>query len=355
MPYRLIRRLPFQPGEYLQDVAMSRWTAWVGKNADGVVVIGLAVVSGLLGLADIMGTYKVDAAILTVLALLALTLLRDRVQVESAEKRAGEFIARATRALETMPTDDRMAQWQETVTGIRTALAHSTLVQVVPGAEMGHVHALARRKTDRWTFKGGTGTYLRAVTLPECLKSARGERRPLKVQFEVIDPTNAELCGRYAAFRSSLAPGPDATGEAWTLDRTRKEAFATILAACWYRQRFTLLDVAGGLSAAMSTFRVDMSSSLLIITQEESAAPALVVEAGKPHYSAYERELQSSFDQARQVPLGLGREVPLSDEPTVDEARRLLARLGVALPSTFGDRDVSDIIGKAIRPRNPYR
>jgi hypothetical protein len=334
---------------------MSRWAAWVGKNADGVVVVGLAVVSGLLGLADIMGTYDVQAAILTVLALLALTLLRDRAQMESADKRAADFITRATRVLEKMPSDERMAEWQDTVSSIRTALAHSTLVQVMPGAEIAYVHALARRKTDRWAFKGGTGTYLRAVTLPECLKSAREERRPLKVQFEIIDPTNAELCGRYAAFRSSLAPGPDATGENWTPDRTRKEAFATILAACWYRQRFTLLDVAGGLSAVMTTFRVDMSSSFLIITQEESAAPALVVEAGKPHFSAYEQELQSSFDQARQVQLSLGREVPLSDEPTVDEARRLFTRLGVGLPSTFGDRDVSDIIAKAIRPRNPYR
>jgi hypothetical protein len=45
----------------------------------------------------------------------------------------------------------------------------------------------------------------------------------------------------------------------------------------------------------------------------------------------------------------LGREVSLSDEPAVDEARRLFTRLAAALPSTFADRDVSDIIAKAIR------
>jgi hypothetical protein len=334
---------------------MSRWVAWFGKNADGVVVIGLAVIAGYLGFADIINSYDVDSAILTVLALLALTLLRERAQLESVQERASEFITRATRAIEAMPDAARVAEWQDTITSMRAELTHAMLVQVLPGAEIGHVHALARRKTDRWAFKGGTGTYLRAVTLPECVRAAREERRPIKVQFEIIDPTSAELCGRYAAFRSSLAPGPDATGEEWTLDRTRKEAFATILAACWYRQRFTLLDISGGLSSVMTTFRVDMSSSYLIITQEESASPALVVEAGKPHFSAYDRELQSSFEQARPVQLGLARDVPLSDEPTVDEARRLFARLSVALPSTFGDRDVSDIIGKAIRPRNPYQ
>jgi hypothetical protein len=333
---------------------MSRWTAWLGRNADGVVVIGLAVVSGFLGLADIMGTYDVQAAILTVLALLALTLMRSRAQMEAIERNAGEFITRAAQALDAMPSRDRLAEWQGTLTGVADSLAHNALIQVVPGAEIAHWHAQARRKTDRWVFKGGTGTYLRAVTLPECLKSARDERRPLKVQFEIIDPTKAELCGRYAAFRSSLAPGPDATGEAWTLDRTRKEAFATILAACWYQQQYTLLEFAGGLSSTMSTFRVDMSSSLLIITQEESAAPALVVAAGKPHYGAYERELQSSFAQARPVPLGQAQEVPLSSEPSVDEVRRLLARLGLALPAVFGNQEVTDIIRKAIRAKDPY-
>jgi hypothetical protein len=105
----------------------------------------------------------------------------------------------------------------------------------------------------------------------------------------------------------------------------------------------------------MTTFRMDMSSSYLIITQESASKPALVVEAGKPHFSAYEQELQSSFHQARFVELGRARGVPLSEEPTVDEARRLFAGLGVALPSTFTDKDVTDIIGKALRPPNPYQ
>lgn len=333
---------------------MARWLTWFGKNADGVVVIGLAVVAGFLGLADILGTYDVQAAILTVLALLALTLLRDRAQMDAVDRHSSEFIARATRALESMPDAGRLAHWQATVDRLSASLEHAALVQVVPGAETGHVLATARHKTDRWLFKGGTGTYLRAVTLVECVKSARHDRRPVKVRFEIIDPTNAALCARYAAFRSSLAPGPDATGEEWTPDRTRKEAFATIVAACWHRQRYTLLDVAGGLSATMTTVRMDMSASHLIITQEESASPALVVEAGKPHFSAYERELQASFEQARPVPLALAAEVPLSDVPTVDEVRRLLSRLGLPLPSTFGTQDVHDIIAKAVRAVNPY-
>jgi hypothetical protein len=253
-----------------------------------------------------------------------------------------------------MPDAARLAEWQATVAQLGIALRHASMVQAVPGDEIGRLHMMARVKTDRWVFKGGTGTYLRAVTLPACVDAARKEHRPIEVQFEIIDPTDRELCARYAAFRASLEPGPDGTGEYWTLDRTRKEAFATVLAACWHRQHFTLLKISGGLSSVMTTFRTDMSSSHVIITQESSTSPALVVEAGKPHFSAYEQELQSSFDQAKPVPLSLAREVPLSDEPAVDEVRRLFARLGLPLPSTFADTDVSDIIVKAIRPKNPY-
>jgi hypothetical protein len=46
--------------------------------------------------------------------------------------------------------------------------------------------------------------------------------------------------------------------------------------------------------------------------------------------------------------------VSLSDEPSVDETRRLFALLDLDLPGTFTDRDVADIVRKAIRPKNPY-
>ena len=345
---------------------MKRIISWLADNADAVIGLTIAIVASVLGIINLVPAYVIANVTVLMLATLAFIALRDRhrseaaarqieVSVTGAHAEVLDLFSRTKRVLDAMPEAVRFDEWQDTLARLRTALTHASLVQVVPGAEIRHVHTLARLKTDRWVFKGGTGTYLRAVTLPDCVDSARKEHRPIEVQFEIIDPTDRDLCGRYAAFRASLEPGPDGTGEYWTIDRTRKEAFATIFAACWHRQHFTLLKIAGGLSQVMTTFRTDMSSSHVIITQESSTSPALVVEAGKPHYSAYEQELQSSFDQARPVPLGLAREVSLSDEPTVDETRRLFARLGVALPSTFTDRDVSDIIAKALRPRNPYQ
>ena len=80
----------------------------------------------------------------------------------------------------------------------------------------------------------------------------------------------------------------------------------------------------------------------------------MVIDAGKPYYRSYSQELLASLEQTKQVPITMARDVPLGDEPTVDETRKLFTRLNVQLPRSFGDRDVSDIIRKAIQPKNPY-
>lgn len=333
---------------------MARLVAWISRNADGAIALVLAFISGVLGLADIMRSDDIEAAILIILALLATTLLRDRARSEAGEIQLGGVMRQTLDLLAAMPDKRRLAELQQTVSATRDALDAASLIRVLPGQEVSHIHAVARRDTDRWYFRGGTGTYLRAATLPECVAIARREKRVLKLQAEILDPADEQVCRRYAEYRRSLSPEPDGTGETWTTDRTRKESFATILAACWYRQHFTFLTVALGLTSTMSTFRWDMSARYLIITQEDPAQPALVADAGKPFYRACDRELQASLEQSRRVPVDLARDVQLSEEPTIDEARKLLRAVGLELPRSFGDDEVGDIIRRAIKPPNPY-
>ncbi|MGH3888757.1 MAG: hypothetical protein ACRDSZ_19725 [Pseudonocardiaceae bacterium] len=303
-----------------------RFTRWLRANADGVVALLVAATVGVLAVLDVFGAdvfgtegiNTVNAAILLVLALLAVTLLKDR---QSASK----------------------------------VLTDASAVRQLSGVEVGQEYAEARRHTEQWIFKGGTGTYLRAVTLRECVEHARREQRPLRMQLEVIDPTDDALCTAYAQFRSSLTPGPDGTGETWTFERTRKESFATVLAACWYRQRFTFLTIEVGLSTVMSTFRWDLSSHSVIMTQDDPSHPALMFTKGKPYYRAYSRELVASFRQARRVDIDKASGLQLGDEPTVEDTRKLFTMLELELPRSFTDRDVSDVIGKALRAKNPYR
>jgi hypothetical protein len=296
---------------------MGRLAAWLKGNADGFFALVIAVTVGILGVLDVLGADEVNAAILLTLALLSTTLLRDR-----------KFASRA--------------------------LLETSAVRLLSGPEVDRVHADAHHETDQWLHKGGTGTHLRAVTMKECVEHARRSRRPIRMQVEIVDPDNASLCAEYAQYRASLASGKERAGEAWTADRVRKESLATVLAACWYRQRYSFLRIEVGLSSVMTTFRWDMCSQWVMISQEPTAS-AMLFEKGRPHFRAFNRELVASFEQTRQVDVTRAKELTLSDEPSVDQTRELFALLGLTLPGSFVDRDVADIVRRALKPGNPGR
>ena len=188
------------------------------------------------------------------------------------------------------------------------------------------------------------------MTLPHCIRNAEHDRRDLLIQIEIIDPTVEELCDYYARHRLL---NPDGTGERWTTRRARNEAYATILAACWYLQRFrAFLTIGVALSETVPTFRWDLASDCVMVTHED-ASPHLMFGKSSPHYNVYDRALNSSFRQARSVPLEKAK-VRLSNEPTATEARAVFRELGLELPQSMPDNEVEDIIRRAVHARNPY-
>jgi hypothetical protein len=327
---------------------------WAAQNADGAIALLLAVVVAVLGImpegimADKIQTQLVDAATLVIMALVATALLRDRVRQAPVEAITSGLLSELPERLA------RLDQIESLVVGTRHALDALQLVRVLGSRqEIAQAHAEARKDTTRWIFKGGTGTYLRAVTLPECVAAARRDKRHLSVRIEIIDPSDAEVCETYAHYRRSLSDAPDGTGEMWTPDRARKESYATILAAFWHRQRYGLLDIEVGLSSTMTTFRWDLSATRLIMTVEDPNK-AMTALADTFYYDNCLTELRLSFEQARRVPLDLYKKTPLSDEPTVEEVHDLFTRIAVPLPRAYDDRDIVDIARKALRARDPY-
>jgi hypothetical protein len=325
---------------------MSRFATWIGKNADGLIGLVLAACIAILAWADVVGTNQVNSAVLLILAVLATTLLRDRV-------RSG-FIERDVRKV-----CEQVEALDTKVTGFQHALEQASKLRVLRGDAIGEALATARRDTDIWTFKGGTGTFIRAVTLPECIQRAREVGRALTVRLEILDPTNDDLCQQYSAFQRSSSHILGGTGEVWTAERTRKESFATILAACWYRQRFRLLNVEVGLSSAITTFRWDLSSHYLIMTQligqRDAREPALLIERGSIYYDRYATELRTSLEQSLLLPIEqASKTVSLDDEPSVEQTQKLFVALNLPLPSSFDEDAVSEIIQKAIHGKNLY-
>ncbi|KUN01730.1 hypothetical protein AQI95_30325 [Streptomyces yokosukanensis] len=301
---------------------MENAIAWALRNVDGVVAIGVALVVGAMDvLNQNMDDNIVSGATLLVLAALVYGSLTERRR--------------------------RMADLRAATAGTSRAIEDLAMVRALSGAEVALAHERARRATTRWVFKGGTGTYLRAVTLPECVLEAQRQRRSLSMKIDIINPADDHVCAAYARFRSTFG------FTEWTVERTRKEAYATVVAACWHRQRLDTLEIDVHLSSVAPTLRFDLSDTCLIITQDDPSRVSLYVERDRPLYDYYVTELHQSREQA--VKLDLREAVPLADEPTVDEVGRLLDRLGLPLPPSFTDRDVGDIIDKALRAENPYR
>ncbi|MGW2248783.1 hypothetical protein ACWCXH_01065 [Kitasatospora sp. NPDC001660] len=310
-----------EPGRRLE-----RALAWAIRNSDGVVAFTGATVVGLLDmLGDTVAERVGSGATLLVLAALVYGTLADRKR--------------------------RAADIREAMAGTRRALEGMTAIRELAGSEVEQALAQARQDTDRWVFKGGTGTYLRAVTLPECVREAQRLRRSLTVKIDIVHPGDERACRAYARFRQAF--GRPSDGDPWTTGRTRKESFATVLAACWYRQRLDTLEIDVHLSSVVPTLRYDLSASCAIVTQDDPSRVSLYVEKGRPLYDYYVTDLHHYREQA--VKLDLRDAEPLGDEPTVEEVRRLFDGLGLPLPADLTDRDVGEIVDKALRTENPYR
>jgi len=63
----------------------------------------------------------------------------------------------------------------------------------------------------------------------------------------------------------------------------------------------------------------------------------------------------ASLRQCRPVPMNRLDHIELSDELSIDETRKLFTELDLPLPRTFTDRNVAEIVSKAIQAKNPYR
>ena len=302
---------------------------WVIRNLDVIIAVGLGLTIGLLDVfGDVVSDDVSSGATLLVLGALAVGSLTERVR--------------------------RRSDIREVSAETRRTLEDLAMVRSLSGSEVGEALKTARQETSRWYFKGGTGTYLRAVTLPRCVEIATRQRTPLTVKIDIINPGNEQTCSDYARFRHTFARQRNVTAEnAWTTSRTRKESYATVLAACWFQQRLDTLDISVHLSSGVPTLRFDLSDSCLVITQDDPNRVSLLVARDQPLYDYYVTELHQSREHA--VRLDLHGMPPLTAEPTVDEVRAVFAHLNLELPAVFTDGDIGEIIDKALHAEDPYR
>jgi hypothetical protein len=330
---------------------------WFAENSDALAALLLGLTAVMIGLFSTVKQDVLDNCILGTLAVLSFALLRDRWTRDSADQATRDACERVTEALVPLqPALPALHDLKQSVERMNATVEGVATVQTLVGTPaLEPVFAKAREDTTQWTFRGGTGTYTRAMTLPLCVAKARDSmpRRGLEVRLLILDPLNADLCAMYAEYRTTIPSRVDGTGESWTPRRTQKESFATVLAAGWYKRSYGLLNISVYLMSMMSTFRYDLSDSKLIITQDHPDFPAMVISMENPHYHAYATEINKSQQQARPVAID-GPHSQLTGQLTEAKARQFFIDAGLRLPDSFTGGDVRQIIEKAIRARNPY-
>lgn len=329
---------------------------WVKDNAESVIALLLAVTMSVFGLIDLIPADLVSKVIPLTLGVVAFAMLRDRWRQESVNNEIKTTIAGVADTLrELNEREGRLSTLGGLLTDTQRALDGLASVQFAVGAEVSEALTLARTGTDRWIFKGGTGAHTRVITLPNCLRQARHDRRELLMRMEILDPTDFDACNRYARLYQSLAESDDDDAHTWDGKGTQIESYATILAACWHKQRVPhLLDIEIALTSAVSTFRWDLSSRYLIVTQRGPRFPAMIVERGKPYYDSWSIELRTSFGESDRIPLERALDTALGQEPSVPDVRSLFDALDLELSDDFSDGDIAKIIEKALHDSNPF-
>lgn len=301
---------------------------WWRENVDTLAVIVVVVVMSALGTVDVISSATIVQTLPAVLGVFAIAILRDRSRSQSEGRQISKLL-------------DAVRRTDSKIDGLST-------LRMLHGNEVGEMLAKARRDTATWIFRGGTGTHTRVITIPDCIAIARPDRRVLQMRLEIIDPTDLDLCEEYARLYRRLALGPDDDAWTWTGDGTRRESFATVLAACWYKQRYAPLQIDVGLASVISTFRYDMSAKYLIVTQRGPRFQAMLLPQGHAHYEYWRFELDMSFGRSRRLPIDTAAaRAPLGDPPDAEQTRGLFHELGIDLPADYDDDDVREIITRA--------
>ncbi|MBU8768269.1 hypothetical protein [Cytobacillus oceanisediminis] len=206
------------------------------------------------------------------------------------------------------------------------------------------------RDTNEYWFSGNSARYTRAVTLPELAESSRTENVSKSITMLLLNPTDKQLCEEYIKYRSGVRSA-NKNGE-WTVERIRKDIYASIIAAYAYAAEHPLLEIKIGLKKTFSLLRVDLGKNLVVLTKEDKQDPGLFAEAGSFHYSVYREELKFSLKQSNILPVHSVQGIPFSNL-NKDNVKKFLDDLGI-YEASISDQDFEEIIELAKDRENPY-
>lgn len=221
-------------------------------------------------------------------------------------------------------------------------------MSIIGGHEIGSEFDRMLTGASGWSFRGGTGRWVRAVVLPRLAASARRDNRSMDVYLEVLNPWNSDACQQYAQYRARARSG---LGSQWTAHNARNQILATLVLSVLTAQRHPLLRLRVHVTDVVSVFRLDWSSTGAMVTKEDPREPALYCRPNEYFHIAYGEDLRLS--EQRSTPLPIGAVALLPDGAvSKDNVKLVLDQLGPDLD--LADTDLAQIASLASAPENPY-
>jgi hypothetical protein len=319
------------------------------RDPEQLVILIAAATVATLGATDTVDDIKtLLAATLATLAILGFSLFKQAMRQETNDQR----VVQLTRSMDAA---------KRGIDEVERALTISSPIgELTSLSSRQKAFEVAMSTANMWQFRGGTGSFTRAWTLPGLAARARESSTGThwQVQLQILDPQNTSRCQEYAEYRSKLARRPGKTFlDKWTTEYVRMSCLATIFATQWYQQHeFLLIDIR--LRSEFSTLRQDISPDSIIITNEDTQFPALHIRRRgevSALYNAYRADFDLTFTSHQaQLKTKTAVGIPADkDQVSEEDVYQVLRDIGIT-EQTLDGLSMGSIRELAMNPRNPY-
>ena len=204
----------------------------------------------------------------------------------------------------------------------------------------------ARATTEKWCFNGGLGRYTKFSTIPELSRLASDERRTISVNLVMINPFNRKLMEKYIEFRISVED--ENNKKSWVELEVQSEILTTIVTAFYYKKINQFLNISLYIKDFFTLTRMDISSSVAVITREDPSIPSIIAKKGSYMFRHYSEE----FEQVLRQSNALNYKFPGLESPNRTEIAECLNAL---FPTEKISTDIIDAVFKKFSsPKNPF-
>lgn len=235
----------------------------VAANVTALIEALVVIVAVLVGLLGAIGLFEIDTDLFRSIALFVAAVILTGLLVEAGERRH--------------EADERQSLEGE--------------VFQVPAHLVGPRIEQLLRESSSWSFRGGSGRWLREATLP-ALSQIRHHDVPMSLQL--LDPRDERLCVEYARYRARQRDPANVRRDEDDPRNIQADLLASICAAAWYAST-SRVQPEVVLLRAFSPLRYDVGTNGLFVTVANRSAPGLFARTDSWYY----RSIRDELAQAR--------------------------------------------------------